>query len=108
MIVQIANTIEIVCKYVKEAENAVRNSVFEAFPGAGEEQITTLFQEKLQIVLSAASQQGEIAKAFAVDLEGAGVPKDDGGSVQMACGIIAEVSWHPRHVERKTGGDFGL
>src|SRR5687767_13459709 len=108
MPIHINDTLEVVCRYVVAAEEAVRRTVHDAFPAADEEQITTLFQEKLQEFLSVASQQGEIAQAFASDLHNAGVPPLNDDAFQMARGIIAEVSWHPRHVETKTGGDFGL
>lgn len=108
MPIHIQKTLDVVCRHVTTAEEKVRHSVRDAFPAADEEQITTLFQEKLHEDLSVASQQGEIAHAFATDLQNAGVPRFNDEAFQMARGIIAEVSWHPRHVERKSGGDFGL
>ena len=51
MIAHITDTIEVICKHVEEAEKQVRQAVLDFFPGAAEEQITTLFQEKLSQVL---------------------------------------------------------
>lgn len=108
MLIHIHDTLEVVCRHVTAAEEKVRRSVHDAFPAADEEQITTLFQEKLHETLTAASQEGEIAQAFASDLQSAGVSRFNDDAFRMARGIIAEVSWHPRHVERKAGGYFGL
>src|SRR5262249_28190511 len=100
MFAHINDTIDVVCRYVEEAEEQVQRSVSCSFPEADEEQIITLFQEKLTQLLATASDDGAIAAAFAADLVREGVPRLGGESNRMARGIVAEVSWHPRHVEK--------
>ena len=102
------NTLDILCKYIVLAEQDVRRSVYQTFPAAEEEQITTLYREKLHNALTNASNNGEIASAFLSDLENAGMTNFNGEATQLSRGIIAEVSWHPTHKEKKSGGDFGL
>lgn len=104
----IFNTLNVLCKHAEVAEKRVRDSVENNFPGADEEKITTLFQEKFSEELRLASNQGEIASAFAIDLQNAGMSYEVGEATQVASGLLAEVSWHDKRTEKVTGGDFGL
>jgi hypothetical protein len=104
----IRNLIDLICRQAELAEERVRQQVRASFPEAGEEQITTLFQGALTEELSRASASNEIATAFAKDLRASGASLPEVDTYSISQGLIARVSWHPRHVEARTGGDFGL
>lgn len=90
------------------AEHALRESVRTKFPDRDEEIITTLFHAELDAEFESANRAGGVAKAFLSDLRKAFPTVTDDSLFRIARGLIATVSFHPRHVETHTGGDLGI
>jgi hypothetical protein len=90
------------------AENAVRERVKERHDDEDEEFITKLLRGELKFEFNKASDNRFVEKAFLRDLKKA-FPLIRGESLSnVALGLIATVSFHPKHVEAKTGGDLGI
>lgn len=101
----------------KTAEAEVQRAIAGELGYLDEEEITTAFRFVLSGVLARASNKGDIASAFQKDLTrilGVLGFKSDNLSEfarAFAKGLVAKVvvvAWHPRNVEKRTGGDFGL
>jgi hypothetical protein len=89
------------------AENSVRHAA-KRYRDKGEEFITELLNSELEREFQKASDSRFVEKAFLTDLKKA-FPLITGESLSnVALGLIATVSFHPKHVEGKTGGDLGL
>jgi hypothetical protein len=99
------------------AENAVRKAIHEKHHDVGEEFITTFLRGELRWALKDASDNRRVEKAFLDDLRKAfpgyeeertltSIPGEPLSTV--ARGLIATLSFHPKHVEGKTGGDLGI
>src|SRR4051794_7455620 len=79
-----------------------------AFHQPHEETITTLLHLRVHERLKTPDQQQRIQEAFERDLSAAFPMAAAGATTAVADRIVAEVVWHPRSVEAKTGGDFAL
>jgi hypothetical protein len=90
------------------AEDALRDALRSEFADRDEEFITGLFHGKLETECKRASVNGGVQRAFLNDLRVslAGVP--DTELSKIVRGLHAAVHFHPKEVERKTGGDFGI
>ena len=91
------------------AEEALRENVRKKFPDRDEEMITDLFHAELENEFVRVSATGAVSQAFLNDLKQAfpdlGVEELRS---KIARGLIATVSFHPRHIEENTGGDLGV
>jgi hypothetical protein len=106
MSITLKNTVKLLARCFMKAENQLRERIALDFPGAVEEQITTILQDRVAKVLRSTSRGREFETVFAADIQNAiGYIS---GIEQFASGLIAKVSWHPRKTEEKTGGDLGL
>src|SRR5580700_4126425 len=99
---------ELMAKCWASAELALRNAVRQKFPDRDEEIITELFHSELEGECDRVRATGAIERVFEADLHGAlpRIPRAD--LSKIAHGLIASVHFHPRKVERRTGGDFGV
>lgn len=89
------------------AEKSVRETAMH-YRDKGEEFITELLNGDLEQEFQKASNSRLVEQAFLRDLEDA-FPSVTGESLsKVALGLIATVSFHPRHIEAKTGGDLGV
>jgi len=89
------------------AENTVRETA-RGYRDKGEEFITDLLNSDLEREFQKVSENRFVEKAFLSDLKKA-FPLITGESLSnVALGLIATVSFHPKHVEGKTGGDLGI
>ena len=91
-----------------KAEAALRDAIRREFADRDEEFVTELFHGKLETECSRASVNGDVAKAFLQDLRLSLPTVPDAELLKIARGLQAEVTFHSREVERKTGGDFGI
>src|SRR5882762_8149955 len=91
------------------AELALRENVKRKFPDRDEEMITDQFHGELEQEFARVSTSGAVAKAFLSDLKQA-FPKltIDELRSKIARRLLATVSFHPHHIEGKTGGDLGI
>jgi hypothetical protein len=90
------------------AEQSLRERVRQESPDRDEEIITDLFHTALEAEFSRVSALGSVERAFQADLRRA-LPGIPAASVsRLADGLIAMVHFHPREVESRSGGDFGL
>ena len=106
-----SHTLNVISISWNQAENAIRNLIQTRYPNLDEEIITVLFYHELRIALENASMSRQIERAFFHDLKDCSWNYDlysEHELEQFASGLVAQASGHPRHVERKTGGDFGL
>ncbi len=90
------------------AEQALRQNVKAKFGDRDEEVITTLFHAELGAEFDRVSTSGAVAKAFLSDLKQTFPMVTDLSLSGIASGLIATVSFHPRHIEGETGGDLGI
>ncbi len=106
MQIELKKMIKLLADCFLETEEILRKRIERAFPGADEEQITTIFHDRLVEVLDAANENQKFKDALSEDI------KQAVGNIfeiqQFTNGLIAKVSWHPRKIEEETGGDFGL
>jgi len=117
------NTIDKIKKAIVKAESDVKTLSRDTIGGFDEEQITTFLRAYVESELKKISKNNTIANAFSNDMQNYLLlhPELDckyNDIVAVSTGLIAEVSWHTRHVEGKqkiegeedtgTGGDFGL
>lgn len=89
------------------AEKGVRETAWQ-YPDKGEEFITDLLNSDLEREFQKASNNRLVEQAFLRDLEDAFPSITNESLSKVALGLIATVSFHPRHVEAKTGGDLGI
>jgi hypothetical protein len=90
------------------AEESLRELVRNKYADRDEEIITTLFHSELESEFRRVSDSGTVARAFLSDLKQA-FPRISGQILSdVSSGLVATVSFHPKHIERATGGDFGL
>lgn len=91
------------------AEKALRENVRRKFPDRDEEIITELFHAELEAEFARVSNMGVVAGAFLSDLKQSFSSLDPHElRSKIARGIIGTINFHPRHVEKETGGDFGI
>ncbi len=109
-ILQIENTLGIICNCWNEAELALRKEIKEHLPDKGETFITEYFHGLLEKSLKSASEEKKIENAFIQDLKKASVSSFywANESQRIAEGLIAEMELHTLKTEEKTGGDFGF
>ncbi len=92
-----------------EAEGKLREQIKCAFPHAHENDVTVLFQVELAGSLRLASECGRFQRALLEDLERTHpTAKSNNQFADIAKGLVAEVRFHDRTTEAKSGGDFGL
>ncbi len=111
------NTISLIENTFSSAEEQVKSEIKLYFSDATEEQITNIFQSKLGALLQQISRERKVALAFQKDIEQVITDKLTQGFLSYSIesyiksisqGLVAEISWHKRHIEAKTGGDFGI
>jgi hypothetical protein len=83
-------------------------TVREKFPDRDEEHITDYFHAELDSVLSQASSAGAVADSFMKDLRASFPTINESDLSKISNGLVATVDFHPRYIERRTGGDIGL
>lgn len=109
MILKIPTTLALVSSCWNAAEHELRRGIQEKYHDVDEEFITTFFRGEFAFAVGAASDKGKIRDAFLTDLMNA-FP-DFADSTELAGitnGLIADVTFHDRTIEKKTGGDLGL
>lgn len=117
MSILLKNTIELIGNAFIDAEEHVRRDIELSFSGATEEQITTIFQLRLGEEINKISEEKNFESAFQKDIEQA-IRWELSGCLpsygiksnikSISDGLVAKISWHQRHIEAKTGGDFGI
>jgi hypothetical protein len=106
---EIPYTLEIITQCWDKAETALRRAVKKKYRDPNEETITWLFCREFSFLLRRASEQGLIEKEFLKDLRRAYPELRDRTELRLISeNLIADVSLHKRHIEKDTGGDFGL
>ena len=90
------------------AEDGVREKIRVQYRDSDEEFITGLLRGELESSFDRVSRNGSVERAFLADLEASFVTIPTDSLSAIATGLIATVSFHPRHVEKKTGGDLGI
>jgi hypothetical protein len=89
------------------AESALREEVRRNHPAAFEEVITDLFYGLFADALRNANETGTIVRSFVADLQ-AGIPKLRDRAVEIAHGIVCDVTLHGHRAEGISGGDLGF
>lgn len=89
-------------------EDGVREKIRAQYRDSDEEFITGLLRGELEDVFDRVSRNGSVERAFLADLKTNFVRIRADLLSPIANGLIATVSFHPRHVEKKTGGDLGI
>ena len=99
---------KLVAECWNRAEQALQDQIKQELPDINEETITVLLSGKLNAEFNKASENGAVRVAFLHDLRVflSDIPNPD--LYEISRGIIATVHFHPREVEKKTGGDFGI
>jgi hypothetical protein len=90
------------------AELALRNTVRERFPDRNEEIITELFHAELETEFNTVSANGLVEQAFEIDLWSYLPNASQIDLSNISRGLVASVHFHPREIEKRTGGDFGV
>lgn len=100
---------ELLRKCYISAEESSRGLLATDYLDKGEGFITELFHGRLRAAVSEANKNGLIKTAFINDL-GHRFPdlRRSSDLNLIATGIRASTTLHPREVEAKTGGDFGI
>ena len=114
--IKLNHTIELISNSFEKAEEKTREKIQLNFADATEEQITDKLQDEIGDQLREAGKTKAVALAFQKDLEqairselGYCLPYGVESEIKsISNGLVAEVSWHKRHIEAKTGGDFGI
>jgi len=101
----IPKTIELLKKCWQAAEARICREVGTKYREADEEAITILLCGELRQEFAEKNDNREFETAFASDLQNGFRFLDLNW---ISHGLIGRVAHHPRHVEKKTGGDFGL
>ena len=109
-ILQIENTLKVICDCWDESEKTLQLTIEDQFPGKGEVFITEYFHGLFKKSLDDASKEKRIENAFIQDLKVASPYSYEwlNTSRRIANGLIAEVTLHSPTTETKTGGDLGL
>jgi len=105
---RIPNLADLIANCWNRAESALLDTIKEKFPDADEETVTILLHGELRSEFNKANEKRTVEAAFRRDLQLSGLGGRASYFPDIARGLIATVSFHPREVERKTGGDFGL
>lgn len=106
---QIPHTLGVITSCWDKAETELRKSVKKKYHDPDEEFITRLFCGEFSYALRKASERGLIKEAFLEDLRRAYPDLSYHSEIALiADNLIADVSLHKRHIEKFTGGDFGL
>jgi hypothetical protein len=90
------------------AEDGVREKIRAQYRDSDEEFITGLLRGELESSFDRVSRNGSVERAFLADLKASLVTVPVASLSPVATGLMATVSFHPRHVEKKTGGDLGI
>lgn len=104
-LLQIPQTIELLKMCWQTAEARVCREVGTKWREAGEEEITILLCGELRQEFAEKNAKREFERTFASDLRNR-FPFDD--LSWMSHRLIGRVFHHPKHIEKRTGGDFGL
>jgi|ERR1035441_3570431 hypothetical protein len=104
-LLSIPKTVSLLKACWQRAEERVRSDVETKYREANEELITKLICGELRAEFDKENSNREFERQFAADLAQANPWHD---WTWIADGLIARVVHHPRHVEAKSGGDFGL
>jgi hypothetical protein len=93
----------------EKAEEALQGVIRQKHPDRDEEMITTLLNGELNDEFSRVSESGAVEIAFLSDLclSLPDIPRAD-LSKKITRRLIATIHFHPKEIEKKTGGDFGL
>jgi hypothetical protein len=86
----------------------LRNTVRQRFPDRDEEIITELFHAELEAECNRVSAIGAVEEAFKADLRRFLPSISEVDVSKIGTGLVATVYFHPRIVETRTGGDFGV
>lgn len=106
---EIPRTLEVIIQCWDKAEAVLRRAIKQKHHDPEEEFITRLFCDEFSFALQKASRQGRIAQEFLMDLRRAYPELSYHSELKLiADNLIASVSLHKRHIEKFTGGDFGL
>ena len=105
---KIGNLAKLVAKCWTSAEEAVRREIEQRHHDSDEEFITALFRGELRQQCDQASSNGEVVRAFSNDLRTAFQSIPHQAVTKIGAGLVAAVHFHPREVEKKTGGDLGV
>ncbi|HMK37653.1 MAG TPA: hypothetical protein VK463_21450 [Desulfomonilaceae bacterium] len=109
MVMNIAAVTELIGQCWHSAELATRGLLADRHFDADEEFITSLFIGELRKSADEATKFGRVREAFLQDLLTAFPDESDFGNLgQIAEGITAIITRHPRQIEAKTGGDMGV
>jgi len=107
MRMRINNLRNLIVSAWSEAEAQLRQDPIQ-MQDRDEEFITGLFSGYLRSEFETATRIGGVEQAFRKDLAEAFPDLDFYYEHQIWRGLIATVTFHPKHVEARTGGDFGL
>jgi hypothetical protein len=105
---RIRKVAELIAQCWTSAEQALRDTVREKSPDRNEEFITDLFHSELEAECKRISATGAVERAFKNDLRLAlpTIGEIDAGRITR--GLVATVHFHPKEIEGRTGGDYGL
>ena len=92
----------------ERAEQALQGAIRQKYPDRDEEEITMLLRGELDEEFSRVSKNGTVERAFFLDLSRSLPDVSQADLSKITRGPIATVHFHPRKVEERTGGDFGL
>lgn len=109
--IKLENTIKLIGDLFKVSEDNVKSGMKLCFREATEEQITTILQYELGKAIDTANMEKDIAHKLEKDIAEAlknNFIQSSSFIKTLANGFKAEVCWHKRHIEKNTGGDFGL
>jgi hypothetical protein len=112
-IIPIPETLSVIADCWAEAENALRTAIDAKYFDLDEEVITVLFSRELEYSFNGLNNTAKLESAIQDDLREALGLRTLDRDLQLDIdewtnGIIAEVEWHTKQREGKTGGDFGL
>ena len=105
MEIRLDSTIELLLRCFEQATALVNWHLKSPFRNTNEETITVLLHLALYQTMKRASVRGSFTAALLKDLRKI-VPHPETSLKKEE--FVARVSWHPRHTETKTGGDFAL
>lgn len=104
-LIPLRQTIALLKTCWQAAEERLCREVGTKYHESDEEAITILLFGELREEVDGRSSSGEFEESFAADL------RDQYSTTDLswvANGIIGRVVYHPRHIEKRSGGDFGL
>jgi hypothetical protein len=100
--------VELMAESWARAEQALISTVRAKYSDRDEEMITDLFHAELEEECKRISAFGAVEAAFKTDLRRALPHLENSDVAKISRGLVATVRFHPRNVERRTGGDYGL